>query len=401
LLVVEGLLWLSERYRWFGFGDHSDWATLFINLTVVGAVIFLMPLCFIASLLFRWRFQFSIRSLLVLVIAVAIPCSWLAAKMQQAGRQRQAIALVQSLGGVVHEERYVPDLLQTLHGLLPDVFFAEIHFVEFDSKSNAVSDAHLDELVKLLPHIDILLLSSTNVTNAGMETLNGLNELNYLSLSNTKVTDVGLERLSGLKQLHMLFVDNTEITDAGLERLKGHKLRMLRLSGTQVTDIGLGHLQGQKLTSLALCDTKITDAGLNLLKGQDELQSLLLNGTRITDAGLENLKGLKSLRKLQLSRTTVTDKGMKHLESLTTLIDLDLSGTQVTDRGLGHLQGMNELQQLNLGDTKVTDSGLERLAVLKLDVFQLVGKLSLVGTKTTKAGVKKLQQAWPNCTIER
>ena len=34
-----------------------------------------------------WRFQFSIRSLLVLTVAVALPCSWLAAEMKKARQQ--------------------------------------------------------------------------------------------------------------------------------------------------------------------------------------------------------------------------------------------------------------------------------------------------------------------------
>ena len=35
------------------------------------------------GLIFRWRFQFSIRSLLVLTVAVAVPCSWLAVEVKE------------------------------------------------------------------------------------------------------------------------------------------------------------------------------------------------------------------------------------------------------------------------------------------------------------------------------
>ena len=28
LLVVEGLLWLSERFQWFGFNHHKGWTVL-------------------------------------------------------------------------------------------------------------------------------------------------------------------------------------------------------------------------------------------------------------------------------------------------------------------------------------------------------------------------------------
>jgi hypothetical protein len=80
---------------------------------------------------------------------------------------------------------------------------------------------------------------------------------------------------------------------------------------------------------------------------------------------------------------------------------LDLSDTQISDRGLEYLKGMNQLQHLKLNKTNVTDRGLEKLVVMWRDGLGSGDKLSLLGTKTTKAGVKKLQQAWPNCTIER
>ena len=66
LLAVECLLWLSERFQWFAFDQHKGW-TVLIAVAVVGGAMLVMLGWFISSLLFRWRFQFSIRSLLVLV----------------------------------------------------------------------------------------------------------------------------------------------------------------------------------------------------------------------------------------------------------------------------------------------------------------------------------------------
>ena len=37
------------------------------------------------------RFQFSLRSLLVLVVVVAVPCSWLAVEMKKAREQKEAV----------------------------------------------------------------------------------------------------------------------------------------------------------------------------------------------------------------------------------------------------------------------------------------------------------------------
>jgi hypothetical protein len=51
----------------------------------VTAFLLLMLFWFAADLVFRLRFQFSIRALLVLMVAVAVPCSWLAVEMKKAG----------------------------------------------------------------------------------------------------------------------------------------------------------------------------------------------------------------------------------------------------------------------------------------------------------------------------
>ena len=82
LLAVEGLLWLSERFQWPTW--HKGYAVL-IAVAAVGVLFLLMLLWFIVALLFRLRFQFSIWSLLVLTVAVALPCSWLGVEMKKRG----------------------------------------------------------------------------------------------------------------------------------------------------------------------------------------------------------------------------------------------------------------------------------------------------------------------------
>ena len=80
LLFIECLLGLLEQFQWFPF-DHGKGWTVLIAVAVDGIIIFLMLLWFAASVLFRWRFQFGIRSLLILTITVAIPCSWFAVEV--------------------------------------------------------------------------------------------------------------------------------------------------------------------------------------------------------------------------------------------------------------------------------------------------------------------------------
>ena len=90
------------------------------------------------------------------------------------------------------------------------------------------------------------------------------------------------------------------------------------------------------------------------------------------DIGLEHIKGLHSLTTLRLDGTQVTDAGLEHLKEMAGLRQLSLLNTEVSDAGLLHLEGLAEFQNINADpeNTKVTDEGL-----------------------------KKLQQALPNCRI--
>ena len=90
LLALVGFLFLSEQFRWFAFNEKKGW-TVYIAVASVGVAIVLMALWFAASLVVHWRFQFSIRSLLVLLVVVAIPCGWLAKERQAAIKQRNLV----------------------------------------------------------------------------------------------------------------------------------------------------------------------------------------------------------------------------------------------------------------------------------------------------------------------
>ncbi len=96
-LAVTGLLFLSERWRWFAFNEHKGW-TVLMAVAGVGVVLLLMLLWWGIALIFRLRFQFSLRSLLVLVFAVALPFSWLGMEMKEARRQSEIVNSLTELG---------------------------------------------------------------------------------------------------------------------------------------------------------------------------------------------------------------------------------------------------------------------------------------------------------------
>ena len=87
LLVVESLLWLSNWLGWPAW--HKGYAVL-VAVAGVGVVMLAMLLWFVVALVFRLRFQFSVRCLLAVVVAVALPFSWLAVEMKKAKKQSQA-----------------------------------------------------------------------------------------------------------------------------------------------------------------------------------------------------------------------------------------------------------------------------------------------------------------------
>ena len=346
VLVVECLLWLSERFGW------RPWDQGYAVLTavaVVGVALLVMLLWFLVSLLLRWRFQFSIRSLLVMAVVVAIPCSWFAVKIRQAKREREIVVAFKE--PFVSPKWSAPSGPAWLRKLIGDDLFT--HVESLHVWNTEFTNTGLENL-NGLSQLQSLCIEKTKVTDAGLKTLGGLSQLRELYLDCTEVTDAGLENLKRLSQLQSLYLQCTEVTDAGLENLKGlSQLRELYLDATKVTDAGLDNLKGlRQLIKLSLDGTKVTDAGLEHLKALSQLQILRLGGTQVTDAGLENLKGLSQLRELHLYGTSVTDTGLEHLKELSRLHSLCLNLTEVTDAGLENITGLSQLQSLYIERTK-------------------------------------------------
>jgi hypothetical protein len=250
----------------------------------------------------RW-YQYSLRTLLILVTLFAVACSWFAVKMKEAGEQKEARMALLRLGGDVRcdcdlngcgdgylsgptKEIWAPKWMQNVLGL---DFFSNVIFIVL--RDAEIKDADLKHFQNM-KHLQTLCLNGSNNTDAILKHIKTLDQVEYLDLNQTPTTDAGLKYISGLKKLRRLF----------------------------------------------LAGTKITDAGLAQLEGMSQLQFLLLEQTDITDDDLKYLESLKELRWLSLDNTQITDDGLKHLASLTELRVLYLTHTQVTDNGIADLQ---------------------------------------------------------------
>jgi len=62
-------------------------------------------------------------------------------------------------------------------------------------------------------------LSDTQITDAGLDYLGGLTNLEVLDLSDTQITDTGLGHLNGLTNLKLVGLSDTQITLEGAEAL--------------------------------------------------------------------------------------------------------------------------------------------------------------------------------------
>jgi hypothetical protein len=263
------------------------------------------------ALMFRLRFQFNLRSLLLLVVAVALPCSWLAVEMKKAREQKAFVAAIGESGGILHfdwqydkESAPLPNARPPepawLRGWLGEDFFAEVVSVSYNEFLSAfVSPRQLWQ-----------------ATDTELAQLEGLTELQSLSLNGNQVTDAGLAHIAGLTRLHYLYLNDTQVTDAGLAYIAGlPQLQYLHLNGHQVTD-----------------------AGLVYIAGLTRLQYLNLDGQQVTDAGLAHIAGLSQLEGMWLDNTQVTDAGLAHIAAFTQLKELSLIGTKVTDAGVSKLR---------------------------------------------------------------
>ncbi|NQU24227.1 MAG: hypothetical protein HQ567_23340 [Candidatus Nealsonbacteria bacterium] len=171
----------------------------------------------------RW-YQYSLRTLFVLVTLVAMACSWYAYEMRKAAERRAAVAEIIERGGSVayygaaHPFRGKPprwfSWLRKLHG---DEHLGNVLIVRFDGTQ--VTDAGLVHL-KSLPNIEAIDLLDTRVTDAGLAHLKSLRSLQWLRFDGTEVSDAGLVHLEDLTDLEAVYLRAMQVTNEGVKKLQ-------------------------------------------------------------------------------------------------------------------------------------------------------------------------------------
>jgi hypothetical protein len=153
-------------------------------------------------------------------------------------------------------------------------------------------------------------LSHKPATDADLEALKPLVQLNSLSLRGTEVTDLGMAVLKATGKLRNLDLDQSAVTNRGLEHVAAlSSLRGLHLAGTMVTDAGLPYISGlSKLWVLSLKDTQVSDAGLVHLAKLSRLRVLNLENTKVTEAGVAKLRKDLPQARIVVGAASQTDR---------------------------------------------------------------------------------------------
>jgi len=175
----------------------------------------------------RW-YQYSLRTLLIVVTLAGCGFGWLGWKVREARQQQSAVAVIEKLGGrVIYDYGFdsqgnelptaTPPGPAWLRSLVGDDCFRCVCCVYLDITPGKSADL---QYLKCFTHLNNLEISDTQAADGGLEYLKGLAELGYLRIRGPQVTDAVLEHLKCLTQLKLLTLDGTQVTDAGLANLQ-------------------------------------------------------------------------------------------------------------------------------------------------------------------------------------
>jgi hypothetical protein len=206
-----------------------------------------------------WRtyVRFSMRGLLVLILALGVGLGWLVHRAQV---QRDLVNAIQRAGGQIWYDWQFKDGRIVSNGVPPGLkWLVEVLGVDYFADVTVINE-------------------SQGIADKELAQIGSLSKLERLNLNGSTVTDAVLADLSGMTNLEFLGLNETAVSDAGMARLKRlTKLKTLMLDKTKVIDTGLNELDGlTNLDGLNLCGTAVGDSGLGVVKGMTNLRILSL-----------------------------------------------------------------------------------------------------------------------------
>ncbi|MCA9112307.1 MAG: hypothetical protein KDA52_20295 [Planctomycetaceae bacterium] len=190
-----------------------------------------------------------------------------------------------------------------------------------------------------------------NLSDAGVQHLQGLQSLREIHINESKIGDGSLEVFGGLPNLEDLSIQQNHFTNAGL-------VHLTRLKHLRELWIGMN-------------DVPYSDDAMLTLSQLATLEKLDLQSSVLTDAGIQHLAKLQSLRVLLVEGAptheaeTITDASVSVLVEMPFLEDLTIrKHSRITDEGMHKLAAMPTMKQIMVDSTEARgniDEELERL----------------------------------------
>lgn len=200
------------------------------------------------------------------------------------------------------------------------------------------------------------------------EHLGHIQTLESLNIIATKFNDDWIPNIAKLTNLKILrFTNNGKLTDAGMEQLAGLKnLESFSFVGTQITGKAYAKFEGfTQLTNVSHRGSSIDDEGLKqLCVHLPNLKSISLAHAKFSDAGAPALAKLTNLKGLEIGTLNATSKTLHSLASLP-LEYLQLGEGFTSGDCIPLIQGISTLRRLTLTQAKgLTDEDLKSVARL-------------------------------------
>ncbi len=251
LLLVDGFLFVCERTQWLAVGAQKGLPVL-IAVAAVSAFALVMLLWFLVAVLFRRRFQFGLRSLLLFPVVVAVPCSWLTVEIRAADKQRKlleaacqqwdydCVELGPSPRPPVIDAGAPKSSPSTffrppgwlLRALGID-FFADVGWVSVNARPTSA----LFEQLAGLPRIESLCMRNDCDLCSGLDRLASLPRLRDLNMDGCNIDEARMRELGSLKHLEVLSLSDSLLREAALPHIAAlTQLRVLNLRQASLWD---------------------------------------------------------------------------------------------------------------------------------------------------------------------
>ncbi len=237
--------------------------------------------------------------------------------------------------------------------------------------------------------IKALNLSHSRCTDsamAGLQSLNGLEELILNDVTLGTKTFQSLATLPNLKRLHLN--DVTVQIDESIGIIRLENLNSLTLNNATRANHFVGRIEAPQLTGLSLVSCNLYDDDIALISRFSELRQLDLSENPVHGETLSHLSALP-IQTLMMQNTALTDRGLSGFSNWKGLFSLYLTASPFNGSGFAECPNLS-VYTLNLSQINLSEEGVN--ALCKIQVTNL---LMLVGAELPSGSIQRLASLLP------